>query len=273
MIVYFVDDSGRLTHTVELTDGDPIPQGAIETAPANSYQVYDAQAGQWVDDPGSRTVYLTDLDGAYVGDDLAPVDPLDGSRLLVPAGATVDPPPVAGAGFVPVLSGGSWSLVEDHRGTAYRKSDGSQVSITVPGPLPLDCVSDPPPHDYSVWDDAAGSWSVDVAALRRYVGTVAEQRKAKGVTWAGYQVQTDPTSRENLAGAAAAAARGSLPNGITWRMADNTDILLTSAQVQEIADLVLAYVSSVYAAAWQIKAEIDAGTITGPAAVDAWPWP
>lgn len=72
--------------------------------------------------------------GEPLGSEPAQRDPIEGN-VVIPAYATTQPPPPAGAGYVPVFSGG-WSIVEDHRGKTVYSSDGSTMVINQIGPIP-----------------------------------------------------------------------------------------------------------------------------------------
>lgn len=63
-------------------------------------------------------------DGIFTGTESCSPDPLESERekravWLLPANATLTPPPAAEAGHAAVWNGTGWELIEDHRGTSY----------------------------------------------------------------------------------------------------------------------------------------------------------
>lgn len=107
-------------------------------------------------------IYCTDLrTGEYLPEieAFADRDPLDPDNWLIPAGAYLDQPPMP-AGNQAVLRGASgWYLVEDHRGSYYRTSDGAAEHYGDLGPRPAHLTAMPRPTGAHVWRD--GAWVFD----------------------------------------------------------------------------------------------------------------
>ena len=93
-----------------------------------------------------QTVYQTDSEGYYVGEEVAFDDPLTPGAVLIPAGCVVDAPPQAGQNQIVKREGGAWTLVPDYRGTVYWLSDRSRHEVTARGiPLPDGALLSEPP--------------------------------------------------------------------------------------------------------------------------------
>ena len=105
----------------------------------------------------------------YLGATPARLDPLETKRqgrevYLVPANATLEAPPEAKAGEVPVFGGKGWVPVENHRGkTAWDTADASPVIIEDLGPVPKGMTL-LPPCPFPAWD---GEKWIEDAVKRR----------------------------------------------------------------------------------------------------------
>lgn len=114
--------------------------------------------------------------------------------------------------------------------------------------------------------------------LRKYVNTKRDQAKARGFLWEKApgqwcRVETHARAREDLAGERAAALDGVRNDGEIWRMGDNTDVALTNAELLAMAMAARNHCKECYGVSWQLKAEIEAGTITTAEEIDAAAWP
>lgn len=97
--------------------------------------------------------------GALLGQSAADASPLEPGVWLVPAYATLVPPPMVGEREVPVWDGSAWATLPDWRGVAlFSTADGSPVQIDRPGQSPQDVGATPTPRpdDGHVWHD--GAW-------------------------------------------------------------------------------------------------------------------
>lgn len=109
----------------------------------------------------------------FLGMSDADPSPLEPGQFLVPAFATVRPPPATGANQRAVYSeiGAAWSIVPDFRGKYFDKDNQSAYEISGLGVLPdANWTSSAPNGPYQIFDDSMGAWVSDLGALR-------------GVTW------------------------------------------------------------------------------------------
>jgi hypothetical protein len=79
----------------------------------------------------------------------------------LPAGATLEEPPQAGDGEVVVWRDEAWVVVPDYRGVAYRTTDGTEVTHSMPGELPAELTTLPRPSAAYIWDGLV--WALDAA--------------------------------------------------------------------------------------------------------------
>ena len=104
----------------------------------------------------------------------------------LPAGATLEEPPEAGDGEVVVWRDGTWLVVPDYRGVAYRTIDGAEVTHSMPGELPLELTTMPRPSAAHLWGGLA--WVLD-AALDREIQCRRERSWIENeLHWAGREI-------------------------------------------------------------------------------------
>jgi hypothetical protein len=110
------------------------------------------------------------------------------------------------------------------------------------------------------------------AALAR-VNDIREVKIVLGVPYAGHVYDSDQRSRDNLSATVAAVAAGvPLPDGFSWRTADNVDVPMSPAELVGLAGTMLGYVNMCYARSWALKGELAAAE--DPSTVDiesGWP--
>lgn len=107
------------------------------------------QAIQW-----TKPVCQLDGENLYIGQTTADLDVMarDGS-YLIPAGCIDTTPPEITEGHAARWNGKGWDFLEDHRGkVAYRKTDGSTVTIDQLGSISDDLTMTAPPSEYSEWN-------------------------------------------------------------------------------------------------------------------------
>lgn len=93
--------------------------------------------------------------------------------------------------------------------------------------------------------------------LSSIVDSERTRRIAKGFTFEGNQFDTDDTSLRNLTATVSLLGVGSsLPDGFTWRSADNQNIPMDAAKLLSFGGQILNWVNSNYVASWTIKAEL-----------------
>jgi hypothetical protein len=91
-------------------------------------------------------------------------DPMEADRYLVPAHATLIPPPQEQDGYARVYDSdrGEWGYEEDHRGeTVYDTATKAASRVDSLGPIPEGYTTEEP-GPYDVWTGSA--WETDVAA-------------------------------------------------------------------------------------------------------------
>ena len=104
----------------------------------------------------------------------------------LPAGATLEEPPEAGDGEVVVWRDGTWLVVPDYRGVAYRTTDGAEVTHSMPGELPAELTNLPRPSAAYLWDGFV--WVLDAA---RDLAIQSQQERSwidNELHWAGREV-------------------------------------------------------------------------------------
>lgn len=112
----------------------------------------------------SPIVYFYDREtGELCGAQPARESPLEPGVFLVPAFATLTPPPALKKGFARCFRDGAWVYVEDHRSQQlYRTTNGEPCKIDCPGPIPDGMTETPKPGEFYVWQD--GQWVEDPVA-------------------------------------------------------------------------------------------------------------
>lgn len=107
------------------------------------------QAIKW-----TKPVCQLDGENLYIGQTTADLDVMarDGS-YLIPAGCIDTTPPEITEGHAARWNGKGWDFLEDHRGkVAYRKTDGSTVTIDQLGSISDDLTMTAPLSEYSEWN-------------------------------------------------------------------------------------------------------------------------
>ncbi|MFA7943103.1 tail fiber assembly protein [Pseudomonas brenneri] len=97
--------------------------------------------------------------GEYVGETTADPDQLVADNWLIPAQATLVPPPAMADGEAAVWSVDRWVIVQDVRGIKFLKSDGQAVQWADLGPMPDSLTDLPYPGEFHAWD--GDSWKLD----------------------------------------------------------------------------------------------------------------
>lgn len=102
----------------------------------------------------SKSVCQLDGDNLYVGQATADLNiyARDGS-YIIPGGCIDTNPPELTEGHAARWNGEGWDFLADHRGKiAYRKTDGTAVTISQVGSLSDDLIMIAPPSEYCSWD-------------------------------------------------------------------------------------------------------------------------
>ena len=109
----------------------------------------------------------------------------------------------------------------------------------------------------------------DVARAR--INAARDAAIAASVTFAGVVYDSDPASREALTATLTVLQPvGAVPQGFTWRAADNTDHALTLAQLQGLAAAMLDHGYAQHLKARQKKALIEAAQSVAEVAAVVW---
>src|SRR5690242_10185734 len=140
-----------------------------------------------------KTIFHYDpVTGVYLRQGVADESPLEPGIYLVPASATTDAPPPAGAGQVAVFKAGAWSLVADHRGQTYYKPDGERVTITELGaPDPTWTTTPPPPS-------LAAAQAAKIAELTKKCGDQITGGFASSALGAPHTYPSQLTDQSNM---------------------------------------------------------------------------
>lgn len=124
-----------------------------------------------------------------------------------------------------------------------------------------------PGEDWA-WDWMELEWRLPASALdaakarkRADIDAERDRQRYSGVTFNGTRFDSDPVSERNLTGWTSAVAAGiPVPEGFTWRSADNRDIPFTAEDILGLAATMVAKTTACYQRAWQLKALVDAFT-------------
>lgn len=178
-----------------------------------------------------QTVYQTDGEGYYVGEEVAFDDPLTPGAVLIPAGCVVDAPPQAGQNQIAKREGGEWVLVPDYRGTVYWLPDRSRNEVTERGiPLPQGALLAEPPKPL------AQVQAEKLAQLERAYETAVQQP----VAYMGTTFQADYDSQTTLTKTLTALTPlGAVPQGFAWLDTNNNAVPMTLAELAGLAATML----------------------------------
>ena len=126
------------------------------------------------------------------------------------------------------------------------------------------CVEDPGPTGEQILQAARDAKCAQINAARDAAGN-------GGMQYGGYNWDSDEKSRVNLTGLLVSLQAGTpLPDGFTWRTADNIDVALTAAQFVEFGAAMLVHINAQYVKSWQLKALVE--TAATVANVEAIVW-
>jgi hypothetical protein len=103
--------------------------------------------------------------------------------------------------------------------------------------------------------------------------TIASRRftaEVSGITFNGMTIYTDRTTQSKLTGAAVRAIQNSAYT-VSWKLADNTFITLTSVQILAVADAVGDYVQACYNREAALLVALGDGTYADAMLEEGWP--
>ena len=126
------------------------------------------------------------------------------------------------------------------------------------------------------WKSDAELLAERIERLNTYVNTVRDRCEQGGFTYNGWRFDSDAVSVARINGAALAAqaalAAGE-PFSIDWTDADNVSRTLDAEQMLALQRALVAHADACHQLARQLKAQVEAGTITTEAEIDAAAWP
>lgn len=110
-----------------------------------------------------------------------------------------------------------------------------------------------------------GEWEVSLAKAKVQKAQDINAARAaaldSGVLHAGHQWDSDESSRANIIGTVAACTAGiALPQGFTWRTADNQDVPMGAEDLVGLGAAMLQHVNTCYQQSWRLKAAVDAAS-------------
>ncbi len=106
--------------------------------------------------------------------------------------------------------------------------------------------------------------------LVAYAADVRWRKEVAGVEWSeGLVIQTDRESQGKLLAEFVAISGGLRPDPSPWKFADNKFAMLSNADMGAVCLASRAHVAAAYATEDVLVAQIDAGTITTAAQIDA----
>lgn len=123
----------------------------------------------------------------------------------------------------------------------------------------------PSPGEDWAWDWMELDWRLPTSALtdakaRKCADIDAERDRQRysGVTYKDVRFDSDVVSGSNISGWASAVAAGiPVPEGFTWRSADNRDIPFQEEDVKALAAAIVLKTTLCYQRAWALKAQIN----------------
>ena len=208
--------------------------------------------------PPAPIAYVIDpLTGALLYSTPYPGEDLEALCAMGQIATRVAPPAFAG-GFVPRWKDGAWELQQDHAGEVWFTADGAPIVIEAGvDPAARGLTRDPPPPT--------------PAALKVYLADRRRRAVDAGIMVNGVPFRTDRDSRSDLVGAIVWA--GLYPDGVRQWLTPAGWVDLTSQQLVAAGVAVATHVQDCFDRQAVLEAEIDAGTITTPAEIDAATWP
>lgn len=159
---------------------------------------------------------------------------------------------------------------------AYRKSNGTVTDLRavadgyVAQAGETLIAGDELPDPASLLTPAEALGNAKAAAHAR-ISAARDDAIAAGIAWNSHSWQADDRSRALLTGAVAAFQAGvPIPQGFTWRTADNQDVPMAMADLVGLAAAMLQAADAAYSRSWKLKAQIDAAQSI--AAIQAVGW-
>lgn len=112
------------------------------------------------------------------------------------------------------------------------------------------------------------------ARLKSYAHQKRDAVERGGFTFNGNRFQSDQSSFNRIIGTVGTVNAGKgVPSGFAWRTVDNQDVTMSGADMQNLMEAFFNHANVAHATLQQVKADIDGGTITSEAEIDAAGWP
>jgi len=201
----------------------------------------------------------------FIGQSTAERDPLK-KQPLIPAFSTPVKAPKAPVGKVAVFDSvnGTWSLLEDHRGTLYNTSTGEAVQFDKIGPIPVGLTADKP-GKFDTWDAATSAWVLDITQVKNarvaQIKIEYDTALSSGTSFNGALFQTDDKSITALSETLTALANGwALPGQFAWIDAANKPHPADSAFLQGLASALADHKAALFARLQTAKTAISSAT-------------
>lgn len=109
--------------------------------------------------------------------------------------------------------------------------------------------------------------------LKGYAADKRWRVEIGGTPWGAYIVDTSRASQSKLIAEFVALGSGLRTDGDGWKMSGGEWVLLTNAQMGAVCFAARAHVSNAFATEGGLIAQIDAGTVTTIAQIEAASWP
>lgn len=98
-----------------------------------------------------------------------------------------------------------------------------------------------------------------IEARKSQINRLRDIKINEGIVWNGHAFDTDIAGRANITSIVASISAGiSLPEGFSWRTADNNNVVMTEQDVKDLAQVMVAHVNHAYVVSWTHKENLDA---------------
>lgn len=208
-----------------------------------------------------KIIYIYDEKGFFLHEEYAYLNPVTQKDYLMPPDATDVKPPEE-KGFVARWDGKKWTQEKDNRGVKYFDENGTEQEIKEIGEeLPTNYSKDPRPTQYHILID--GMWVISKENAKNQLDDaiktkVAEINQAKDVAtesdikYKGIFYQTDQTAQIRLL-----AVLGAKPPEMVWIASDNSEQLLTLADLNALYNAVVMRTGEIVVLAAKIKKQVE----------------
>lgn len=120
-------------------------------------------------------IYHYSDDGVYAGATEARENPKRPGEYLIPAKATLTPPPATRSGEIAIYANNSWSVIVDPRGTYYNVSTHAQVVVNDIKTDITGLTREAPMSDFDEWDGT--KWVLNEANQKAALWEIARAER------------------------------------------------------------------------------------------------